>query len=377
MGRVSWKIIEFDKSLEEIEYTNKIPKKDFMSIGSFPIISQEAEFINGYWNNEKDVFHVKTPVVVFGDHTKILKYVDFNFVLGADGVKILQPKNYLEPKYFYYYLKNIHLKNLGYSRHYRLLKEINISYPESLLEQKRIAKILDESFEAIAKAKENAEKNLANARELFESFLQNIFINPGIGWEEKRLDEVCEISSKLVDPREKQYVNLFHVGGANIESNNGNLINLKTAKEEQLISGKFVFDKNMVLYSKIRPYLMKVARPDFDGICSADIYPLTPKAILNRDFLYYLLLTKHFTKFAIKGSARAGMPKVNRDYLFSFYFILPPIKEQQIIVAKIDALSAETKKLESIYQQKLANLEELKKAILQKAFNGELTEGIA
>ena len=84
-------------------------------------------------------------------------------------------------------------------------------------------------------------------------------------------------------------------------------------------------------------------------------------------------MSKPFTDYAVKGSARAGMPKVNRKHLFSYSTYLPPIMKQKKIVAELDSLSEETKKLEAIYRQKLDNLEELKKSILQKAFAGELT----
>jgi type I restriction enzyme S subunit len=128
-----------------------------------------------------------------------------------------------------------------------------------------------------------------------------------------------------------------------------------------------------VLYSKIRPYLMKVVRCEFNGLCSADIYPLLPfKNEMIQDYLYYLLLTQNFTDYAILGSQRAGMPKVNREHLFAYRFYIPSLKVQQTIVQKLDTLSTETKKLVAIYQQKISDLEELKKSILQKAFNGEL-----
>lgn len=128
---------------------------------------------------------------------------------------------------------------------------------------------------------------------------------------------MCEISCALVDPRQPDYVDLFHVGGANIKSETGELVDLRAARDEALISGKFHFSERAMLYSKIRPYLKKVARPDFVGLCSADIYPLASRnGCLHRDFLYYLLLTEDFTGFAIAGSARAGMPKVHREHLF-------------------------------------------------------------
>jgi type I restriction enzyme S subunit len=129
----------------------------------------------------------------------------------------------------------------------------------------------------------------------------------------------------------------------------------------------------MVLYSKIRPYLMKVARPNFDGLCSADMYPLAPRANqITRDFLYYLLLSGPFTDYAIQGSARAGMPKVNRDHLFKYRTWVPAVKTQEELAANLDAVHEETKRLESIYQRKLAALDELKKSLLHQAFSGNL-----
>ena len=119
----------FEDCIEDVKYTTKIQRKDFLEEGKFSIVSQEAEFTNGYWNNKADLFKVIRPVVIFGDHTKILKYIDFDFVLGADGVKILLPKQFLDPKFFFYALRSAPLKTLGYSRHYRLLKELRIGYP--------------------------------------------------------------------------------------------------------------------------------------------------------------------------------------------------------------------------------------------------------
>jgi len=254
------------------------------------------------------------------------------------------------------------------------LRKFSIPLPP-LTQQKQILAILDKAFAAIDTAKANAEQNLQNAKELFESYLQNVFENKGEDWEEKKLDEVCEITSKLIDPKESEYQNLIHIGAGNIVSEKGTLIKLKTAKEEKLISGKFLFDESMVLYSKIRPYLMKIVKCEFKGLCSADIYPLVPfKNKITQSFLYHLLSSNHFTEYAIKGSQRAGMPKVNRKHLFDFSFYCPSIEEQKQIIRKLDSLSAETKKLESIYTQKIADLEEMKKSVLQKAFSGQLSE---
>ena len=242
-----------------------------------------------------------------------------------------------------------------------------------LLEQKRIVGILDEAFDGIAKAKSHAEVNLQNARNLFQSHLQSVFSHKGEGWVEKKLDQVCSITSTLIDPKKREYQDMIHVGAGNIESETGVFVDLKTAKEEGLISGKFIFDGSMVLYSKIRPYLMKVARPDFGGLCSADMYPLAPfPDQITRDYLFYLLLSKPFTDYAIQGSARAGMPKVNREHLFEYTSWLPDIRKQGQLSKTLDNLHKETQRLESLYQSKLDALDELKKSLLHQAFTGNL-----
>jgi type I restriction enzyme, S subunit len=252
-------------------------------------------------------------------------------------------------------------------------RSLPIFVPNNIKKQEQIVHILDEVFKAIDIAKANTKKNLQNARALLESYLDEIFSQRQEGWHEKKLNEVCAITSILIDPRKPEFFDLTHVGAANIKSQTGNLVELKTAREEGLISGKFQFDKSMVLYSKIRPYLMKVARPDFNGLCSADIYPLKPfMSQITRNFLFYLLTCNFFTNYAIQGSDRAGMPKVNRNHLFNFTVYLPPLNIQKMLEKKLDKIHSEIKHLESIYQQKLTALEELKKSLLHQAFTGNL-----
>ncbi len=184
-------------------------------------------------------------------------------------------------------------------------------------------------------------------------------MTPG-SWETVKLKDVCQVTSSLVDPKEPQFASLPHIGAANIESDSGRLFDVKTALEEGLISGKHTFDATMVLYSKIRPYLKKVARPDYVGLCSADIYPLYPDdSLIDRDFLYHMLLTPRFTQYAESGSARAGMPKVNRSHLFSYEFPLPPLSEQRRIVSVLDAAFAGLATATAHTQKNLQNAREL------------------
>ncbi|MEX1670348.1 restriction endonuclease subunit S [Zhongshania guokunii] len=257
------------------------------------------------------------------------------------------------------------------------LASLKIDLPP-LPEQKRVVALLDSAFADIDKARTNAEQNLKNARELFESYLQQAFHQRDESWINVGMSDICEITPKLVDPKEDQYIDLPHIGAGNIITNTGELIDVKTAREENLISGKFIFDDSMVLYSKIRPYLMKVCRPSFTGLCSADVYPLSPiPKKIDKNYLFYLLLTKDFTDYAIAGSGRAGMPKVNRIHLFNYQVSIPNLEKQSLLVKKIDLIVEQSQALEQHYSLKLSLLDELKKSLLHKAFTGQLSANVA
>jgi type I restriction enzyme S subunit len=189
------------------------------------------------------------------------------------------------------------------------------------------------------------------------------------GWETVTFSEVCEISSSLVDPRHTQFQDFPHIGGANMESDTGELRDIRTAAEEGLKSGKFVFDDSTVLYSKIRPYLKKVARPSFKGLCSADVYPLSPvENRLSKDYLFHILLSPEFTDYAIEGSARAGMPKVNRSHLFAYKFKLPPLPEQRRIVGILDEAFASIAAAKAHSEQNRQNARSLFESCLENQF---------
>ena len=301
----------------------------------------------------------------------------------------LSPKENLNPKFLKLWMESRNfqsqieelsqgaaIKNMA---SVKILKEIKVPMP-SPEEQKRIVAILDQAFADIDKARATAERNLKNARELFDSYLQQVFSQRGEGWVKRIMSDVCDITSKLIDPKEEKYLDMPHIGAGNMITGTGELLGIKTAREEKLISGKFIFDDSMVLYSKIRPYLMKVCRPDFTGLCSADVYPLSPiEGMLDKDYLFYLLLSKDFTDYAISGSGRAGMPKVNRTHLFNYVISVPCIKTQREYVGKLNQIVEQSQLLERLYNSKLDKFDELKKSILQKAFTGELTKskGIA
>ena len=136
-------LIDFEEAIEKVTYTNKIKKKDYKNIGKYPIIDQSEKNIAGYWDTQNDVFIVSKPITIFGDHTRCFKYIDFDFVLGADGVKILQPIDKFNSKFFFYMIKEIKIRNLGYSRHFKEFKGKKIPLPSLSVQKKIVAEIED------------------------------------------------------------------------------------------------------------------------------------------------------------------------------------------------------------------------------------------
>lgn len=246
------------------------------------------------------------------------------------------------------------------------LKDVILEFPKSLSEQKQIVAILDKAFAAIDKAKANAEQNLKNAKELFESYLNEVFENKGDDWEEKSLGEVC-----MYDKESNRESNLPYVGLEHIESNTGKFIGILAPQKVK--STTFSFSTDHVLYGRLRPYLNKVLIPDFKGHCSTEIFPIRPNKELNRDFLFYWLLSSNTVSKIDSTWTGARMPRANMNTVLTFDFYLPSLDEQKKIVKKLEKLNLETDKLSVYYQQYIEDLEELKKSILQKAFSGELT----
>ncbi len=127
----SWKVVRFEACLCNIKLkVNRIQQHQYKKVGKFPIIDQSQNLISGYWDNEEDLIKEPLPIIIFGDHTRVFKYIDFPFVCGPDGTKILIPDTTkFEPKFLYYYFLTLNIPNRGYNRHFSLLKEKSIPLP--------------------------------------------------------------------------------------------------------------------------------------------------------------------------------------------------------------------------------------------------------
>jgi type I restriction enzyme, S subunit len=188
-------------------------------------------------------------------------------------------------------------------------------------------------------------------------------------WKKINFFEHVSINSKLVDPKDKYYQNYPHIGPANIEKHTGNLLDYKLVSEENLISGKFEFGEDDIVYGKINPQLGKVVFPKFKGLCSADTYPLSTNSnFLLPAFLFQHILTPRFLKYTISVSMRTGMPKINREELAGYTFNIPSLKEQKKISDFFSLLDRRIKK----QRTKVEALQEQKKGLLQKIFSQEL-----
>ncbi len=266
--------------------------------------------------------------------------------------------------------QRISRKNLGL---------VSVPLP-SLPEQQRIVSLLDEAFAAIAKAKANAEQNLKNAKELFESYLQGMFEKKGNGWVEKTLeelaDEKCTLSYGIVQPGEEFENGLPVIRPTDLTSRYIKLEGLKRI-DPKLADGykrtKLIGDE-LLLCVRGTTGVVSIATPELkDANVTRGIVPIrfNPK-ILNQEFGYYLLISNYVQKQIRAKTYGAALMQINIGDLRKILTPYPPIQEQQTIVRQLDALRAETQKLEAVYQKKIADLEELKKSILQKAFAGEL-----
>jgi restriction endonuclease S subunit len=166
---------EFIKCIEKPPKQIKgIPKGEYQKLGKFPIIDQGEVLIGGYTNDESKIYKGKLPVIIFGDHTRIFKYIDFPFAIGADGTKIIIPKEEINPKFFYYSLKSLDIESLGYSRHYKVLKIKKIPIPP-FSKQKKIVAYLEDLREKIEKLKQLQQKQLEELTELKNSILEKAF----------------------------------------------------------------------------------------------------------------------------------------------------------------------------------------------------------
>lgn len=158
--------------IPQSESSHKVKSSDIIDEGRHPVIEQNAEFISGYSNNSELLININNPVIIFGDHTRNIKYIDFDFIVGADGVKILSPV-IINEKYFYWQLKSFKIESRGYSRHYKMLNEKLFSLPP-LCEQIRIVTKVEELMSLCDQLEQHSLTSLDAHHQLVETLLTTL-----------------------------------------------------------------------------------------------------------------------------------------------------------------------------------------------------------
>ncbi len=339
-----WQQKSFSECVEKTSIPRqiKIPQGQYQKAGEYPIVDQGADFIAGYTNDQSKLYSGQLPVIVFGDHTRIFKYVDFAFSLGADGTKLLCPKKFLNPQYFYYYLSGLSLESKGYNRHYKYLKEKLISFPE-MLEQRKISHILLNIKNAI----EQQEKIIAKTKELKRSLMHRLFTY-GLrgeelketeigkmpkGWKLTSIGQAYKFTTKprgldLSKHKEIPFIPM------EIISENQRLLN-KYEMRKKFSSGTYV-QKGDLVVAKITPSFENGKQGIVTDIplsfcyATTEVWPLHGvNGYSNIEYLHYYLKKPGVrNEIAGKMEGSTGRQRVSKNVIAETKIPLPPYKEQ-------------------------------------------------
>ncbi|MEB3203025.1 MAG: restriction endonuclease subunit S, partial [Synechococcus sp.] len=257
-----------------------------------------------------------------------------------------------------------------------VVKEWPVPIPP-LPEQQRIVALLDEAFAGLATAKANAERNLQSARAIFESYLESVLTEGGDTWEEKTLGNMCAIA-RGGSPRPINEFITEEAGGINwikiSDATSSDKYIFKTAQKirpDGASRSRMVHDGDFILSNSMsfgRPYIMRTSGCIHDGWLVLAEYAKS----FEQDYLYYLLGSRYVYRQFDALAAGSTVRNLNIELASRVTLPVPPLEVQQNIARQIEALEEEIHRLTKIYERKLASLEELKKSLLQKAFNGEL-----
>ena len=277
----------------------------------------------------------------------------------------------LDQQYLYYYLKCpvglFYIKELASGSvrdnlKFSILSDFIIPFPDLTI-QKDIAATLDRIVQIINICNTILDKIDLLVKSRFVEMFGDLHINSK-GWEYAKFTDIADIDGTMTTDFEK-YANYPHIGIDSIQKNTGDLIGYRTVSEDNVVSGKYLFSPKHIIYSKIRPNLNKVALPTFNGVCSADAYPILPiDGKCNRTFLAYVMRSDYFLNYILQFCMRTNLPKVNRKELSGFVTPLPSLNLQNQFadfVTQIDKSKLAVKQI-------LEKAETLKKSLMQEYF---------
>lgn len=356
----NWEYKPFNLIADTITPRIKLEKTDYLQNGIIPVISQEESFISGYWNNQDDITPHSTDVVIFGDHSRIVKYVDFEFVVGADGVKIISPKKCILPRFLYHFLKWYNVPSLGYARHFKLVREAIYPVPPMEVQEQIVAE-LDKINKVIEDCRELLRNLDGLAQSLFYDYFGDPVTNPK-GWQTELLNDICTItSSKRIFADEYCSDGIpFYRGKEVSELSRGERISIElfisNARYEKLKASNDVPQINDILITAVGTigniWVVDTLLPFYfkDGniIWLKDIDFSISNSMFFR-YLLYRLIDIEKSKIS-NGSAYKALTIQN---LKKLSIILPPISLQEKFAARIGQIEAQKKTVE----ETIANLQ--------------------
>lgn len=334
---------EFDEVfVDKTKYGTKLKTSDYKECGKYPIIDQGQETIAGYTDAEDGVFK-EVPVIIFGDHTRVIKYVDKPFFLGADGVKVLRSK-YLDAnyRYLFYALLNLKIPNTGYNRHFKWLKEAKIQYP-TLKQQEKVVGILDKIEEVIAARN----KQLNALDELIQARFVELFGNESNpkAWEIVNVESVADVQVGVVIKPSQYYTDAIdgikafrslNVGEGFIKDENW----VYFTKEGHKKNAKSVLKENDLLIVRSgAPGTACVVTKEYEGCNAIDIIIAHPNCEkVNPYYLCAYTNMPHGKKQINEGTGGAAQQHFNVTKYNKLQLMLPPMKLQTRLEAPSLAL---------------------------------------
>lgn len=324
----------------------KIKQKEYLEIGSTPIISQEAEYVSGY-TNLKDPRLPNDEYVCFGDHTEHLKYVDFEFVQGADGLKVMhiENKEVLNTKYYYYVCSSYYLKKNTYERHFKHLRECLLPLPP-LEVQKEIVHLLDDFTAKTEELQTELNKEYEVRKKQYE-YYQNLLLNDKFGAEYKELGDVVT----FLNGRAYKQSELLNSGKYKVlRVGNFYTNNQWYYSDLELEQNKYC-QKGDLLYT----WAATIGPQIWDGekvIYHYHIWKLVfDNSILNMHYLYHYL--KKDINDISNSLTNSTMPHVSMSSMKKRMISIPPMETQQEIVRLLDNLTEKTEELQDKLNEEL------------------------
>jgi type I restriction enzyme S subunit len=374
-----WKSAKLDEICEKISLNGiKIKQKDYLSEGEFPIVDQGQELIGGFFNDKKFVVPNEPPYIIFGDHTKVKKFINFRFIAGADGVKVLKAKEIINPKFLFYSLFTIQIEDRGYARHFQLLEKENFPLPP-LPEQHLIVSKIEELFSELDKSVKEFKTAKQQLKTYRQSVLKWAFVNNS--FKQCLLSDVTkkiQIGPFGTQLHKEDYIengipliNPMHIQKGNIDAD----YSYSISKEKRNSLPNYILKEGDVIMGRRgemgRCGLVREKESGwFCGTGSLYFRPDTEK--LNSIFLYYYLGSQPVKKHLDENAGGTTMANLNLKIVNNIPISLPSLTQQQYIVEEIESSFSVSDKMEESINEGLKQAEALRQSILQKAFSGQL-----